>query len=1025
MDILLIGILVLSLLIAFTSSQSAAVPSWIVRPQNRTEKLHHNVSLSCSVDNAAGRWLAWMKIGSDGATSILFTNNDQRFQAPPRYFVASNGNGDSTLYLTLIEKDDDAQFQCDLQNSNLSAAAQVTVLVNPGVPLIGRNVSEDNLVENEFLQLSCESFGGNPPPIIKWFRNGVQLQEVVVVPPPAKFGKASAIVVWLLSRADFGANFTCTAEIKDVPNSLVSNGTVLQVKYAPVISLGPFSPRLTVLENSTLRINCNITAYPEVNQSTVQWFKDGQYIGNGASYVNSFISISDAGIYTCSARNFETRMANITVDVQYPPKPPPFQTFRAVEGSPLNLTIDFDANPPVNFTSMKWYNGTALVTLGRFLSKLSASRTDAGNYTVEARNSLSPSNGTSSLGLGKASLQLKVSYKPGQSTVVIPSSVVVGQTVEITCMVDDLGDPVGELIWYKVSKNETNPRGNIFRIVDAQPSDIGNYSCIAQNEVGFGLQDTKFLDISEPAKWVQSSLQNKSEVLVNRTLSGIQCIAQGHPAPLINWFKDGRPVDLDWFQVVTESQSSSKGFRWNTTSTLKWEGASRKPSSNSLRPDDAGIYSCRASVSTIENQTINQTTEIIILYPPLMSSDVVLVGVDPGASSRVTCSALGFPIPEYRWLDGDAAIGVDNGKYTIVNSKNGSVLTITNMTSQDVGVYICQATNAIGSSVMTFNLTLNSVPSQPTQLKILSITWESVELGWVPGFDGGIPQQFLIFFHLETAPVEVGSSFRFNLTGLFPNTTYVISVRSRNRLGISATSNVLTQTTDAFVVPAPENVKYHRDSKSVTCTLQFTHLDDYCIRLLFNTSDNFQQNYSECDLRSNAEVRLDSVLAGTEPRSIGVSLCLKRRLDVCSDTRNAEFVNSDDLPVRMIIIVCCVCGGFLLILLIILIAVCCCIRRKYKPYPDEQRTINAYESNVTKTGKDEKDVDNSPSFYAEGIDNLMLYQQELPPILYGKKDPYLDLYALDRSDSQGGGSDSGVSVSEVPKTKRIIHEVIV
>lgn len=42
------------------------------------------------------------------------------------------------------------------------------------------------------------------------------------------------------------------------------------------------------------------------------------------------------------------------------------------------------------------------------------------------------------------------------------------------------------------------------------------------------------------------------------------------------------------------------------------------------------------------------------------------------------------------------------------------------------------------------------------------------------------------------------------------------------------------------------------------------------------------------------------------------------------------------------------------------------------------------ESNVTQTGKDEKDIDNSPSFYAEGIDNLMLYHQKLPPILYGK-----------------------------------------
>lgn len=93
----------------------------------------------------------------------------------------------------------------------------------------------------------------------------------------------------------------------------------------------------------------------------------------------------------------------------------------------------------------------------------------------------------------------------------------------------------------------------------------------------------------------------------------------------------------------------------------------------------------------------------------------------------------------------------------------------------------------------------------------------------------------------------------------------------------------------AFVFPALENVKYHRDSKSLTCGLKFPLLDDYCIRLQFNTSDNFQRNYSECDLQSNTEVSLDSVLAGTELRSIDVSLCLKRRLDVCSDSSNAEF----------------------------------------------------------------------------------------------------------------------------------------
>lgn len=77
--------------------------------------------------------------------------------------------------------------------------------------------------------------------------------------------------------------------------------------------------------------------------------------------------------------------------------------------------------------------------------------------------------------------------------------------------------------------------------------------------------------VEEPAKWMQSSLQNKSETLVNGTLTGIHCTAQGRPAPVIRWYKDGRPVDLNWFQVVAESQSS-EGFRCNTTSTLRWEG---------------------------------------------------------------------------------------------------------------------------------------------------------------------------------------------------------------------------------------------------------------------------------------------------------------------------------------------------------------------------------------------------------------------------------------------------------------------
>jgi len=104
--------------------------------------------------------------------------------------------------------------------------------VSPGVPTISLNTPEEDLKEDTVIQFNCSSAGGNPPPLMAWYRNGEILPNtsIVRVPPTTKFGTTSSILTWQLTHADFGANFSCLAKNKDISGSLVENSTSLLVK---------------------------------------------------------------------------------------------------------------------------------------------------------------------------------------------------------------------------------------------------------------------------------------------------------------------------------------------------------------------------------------------------------------------------------------------------------------------------------------------------------------------------------------------------------------------------------------------------------------------------------------------------------------------------------------------------------------------------------------------------------------------------------------------------------------------------
>lgn len=120
-----------------------------------------------------------------------------------------------------------------------------------------------------------------------------------------------------------------------------------------------------------------------------------------------------------------------------------------------------------------------------------------------------------------------------------------------------------------------------------------------------------------------------------------------------------------------------------------------------------------------------------------------------------------------------------------------SALFITHVTSADYGTYECVARNDLGFSTITVRLEVTSVPDTPTLLTVLNITHDSVTLGWVPAFDGGMKASYRIRYrqansdaykYEDVMPYNVT---QFTIKGLEVNTQYLFSIMASNKLGSS------------------------------------------------------------------------------------------------------------------------------------------------------------------------------------------------------------------------------------------------
>ncbi|XP_028315999.1 secreted immunoglobulin domain 4 isoform X2 [Gouania willdenowi] len=291
--------------------------------------------------------------------------------------------------------------------------------------------------------------------------------------------------------------------------------------------------------------------------------------------------------------------------------------------------------------------------------------------------------------LGSALCQIPVVSVEPRSTTVRQ-----GQSTSFRCQVSGGAQPV-QLEWKKGNNQalpenaKSGPDGSVLTIVNARPSNQGQYRCVASNRAGRANANA-VLNVKYAPK-VQLTPEGPLRVRMGDPVS-VGCSATGRPKPKLSWKRQGSSLQL--LTTVT-----------NDINSVHWPA---------IRSEDSGVYICQAE----NNEGVTEVKVGITveggLGAPVASVSATEMTVVDGHTVVMECQASGSPQPVITWSKLRAPLP---WKHTVERG----VLTLTNVGRQDSGQYICNATNIHGYSEAYTQMEVESPPYTtclPDQVKL-------------------------------------------------------------------------------------------------------------------------------------------------------------------------------------------------------------------------------------------------------------------------------------------------------------------
>ncbi|KAH9643691.1 hypothetical protein HF086_001801 [Spodoptera exigua] len=346
-----------------------------------------------------------------------------------------------------------------------------------------------------------------------------------------------------------------------------------------------------------------------------------------------------------------------------------------------------------------------------------------------------------------------------------------GRPAVLECKVS--GVPIPTIKWHFRGKSSSKfitlaETGPVIRINNVEAKHGGQYKCVAENALAKDEKVTTLI-LQEMPKIVSSSSDSS---FVYRSTEGdatlkIPCVAVGDPKPSITWKTDGRPIvvpsskyevedgtlvirdpkvtDTKSYDCVATNEAGSVSTTFKTfIQLIRLETAPNKdiwviiityrvvkgwpkpniawyvnnPGKQFVRIDGTtnvihiakaenkhtGRYMCL--VQNEAGKTAHVTSLTVESQPEIVTKSKSVEAIEGDIAIKIPCEVVGVPQPAITWKRNGAII-MPNAKYSF---DNGS-LVIQNPNKIDVGNYICEAKNYLGSVSTTTELKLEKRPS--------------------------------------------------------------------------------------------------------------------------------------------------------------------------------------------------------------------------------------------------------------------------------------------------------------------------
>ncbi|CAJ1068041.1 hemicentin-1 [Xyrichtys novacula] len=589
-------------------------------------------------------------------------------------------------------------------------------------------------VSNSKVIIPCPA-EGSPPPKIRWFKNGLEIDPLQSGFSVARDG---ALVISTASASHSG-DFKCVATNHagsvERKTRLKVNGEKSVLPYKckliynshsvyefPLFCFSSVPPEiqddgqplnLTVTLKQPLTLGCDAFGIPS---PTITWTKDdrpvdspGVYLQNGNRMLRIYrVQPEHAGRFVCTAHNSagEARR-KYDIVVQAPPVisgTSRLQDMNVILGQEVEFQCRVSGRPA---PKVEWSrdgevlspNGDPHVEFledGQVLKVKSVRLRDQGLYQCLASN-----NAGTQMRQFRLTVQAPPVIKGPSETSEV--SVVLGFPTVLPCDVE--GSPTPSITWLKdnqpivSSPQLTYTRGGqALRLGSAQGDSTGLYTCRATNPAGTAIKQYSLSVLVPPQIEGESSTfgGHERKVRINGSLT-LSCLTKGFPEPKVQWFKDGQLLSGNIHAGLRESGQ-----------LLEIEGAMMS---------HEGQYTCVVTNSAGEDKRDFQVT---IQVPPVFhrvtnreaawglgheddekedmvnKREVVL-----GHPISLSCESNAIPPPKLSWYkDGRKLTSADG----VVLHPGGQVLQITRVQREDAGRYTCQAVNEAGEDRMHFEM---------------------------------------------------------------------------------------------------------------------------------------------------------------------------------------------------------------------------------------------------------------------------------------------------------------------------------